>query len=78
MLKDIKDEENAALRRAEAEVDTVEESLVSLLAAQNSPEHDPSASPGQTGDDHENPNGDSFETGTVAEGLSPRDLNDVQ
>eukprot|EP00971_Amphidinium_carterae_P136482 2704231-Amphidinium_carterae.1 len=44
MLKDIKDEENAALRRAEAAVDSVE---ASLLTAQNAPDLNPATSHSQ-------------------------------
>eukprot|EP00971_Amphidinium_carterae_P023991 473485-Amphidinium_carterae.1 len=69
------DYENAALRRAEAEVDSVE---AALLAAPDAPELSPSTSLSQPRDDHENPLDDSIETGTVAKGLSPRDLNDVR
>eukprot|EP00971_Amphidinium_carterae_P051733 1018429-Amphidinium_carterae.1 len=62
MLKDIKDEEDAALKRAEAKVDTVE---ASLLAAQDAPKLNTLASLGQPKDDHKNPIADSLETGTV-------------
>eukprot|EP00971_Amphidinium_carterae_P105399 2087189-Amphidinium_carterae.1 len=69
MLKDIKEEENAALRSTEAAVDAIDASLLAVQA------------PGPPVNDQENPLDDPLETGTVAEpaeGLSPRDLDDVR
>eukprot|EP00971_Amphidinium_carterae_P241963 4804172-Amphidinium_carterae.1 len=59
MLKDFKDEEDAALRSTEA---VNEANAASVLTPQ----------------DQEPPLDDPLETGTVAEGLSPRDLDDVR
>eukprot|EP00971_Amphidinium_carterae_P228875 4540327-Amphidinium_carterae.1 len=74
MLRDIKEEEDALRRRAEATFDEVEESL---HPTPHSSDQGISAAPDQLQDKPENPIGDSVETATVAEGLSPRDLNDI-
>eukprot|EP00971_Amphidinium_carterae_P015013 296698-Amphidinium_carterae.1 len=66
MLKDLKEEEEAALRSAEATTDAADAALIA--ASQQS----------LSVDDQENPVNDPLETGTVAEGLSPRNLDDVQ
>eukprot|EP00971_Amphidinium_carterae_P080833 1599024-Amphidinium_carterae.1 len=64
MLKDIKDEEDAALRSTEA---VNEANAASLPEPQD--QEPPLA-------DQERPLGDPLEIGTVADGLSPRDLDD--
>eukprot|EP00971_Amphidinium_carterae_P104973 2078712-Amphidinium_carterae.1 len=71
MLQDRKDEANANLRCVEAAVDAVD----LLVASQNLLGHDPIDASALNA---ESVLGDSIETATVAEGVSPRNLDDVQ
>eukprot|EP00971_Amphidinium_carterae_P213434 4235779-Amphidinium_carterae.2 len=75
MLKDIEEEKEAIRLRAEAGVDAVEESL---RAAEIASGQITAVSLSQLEEASENPTGDSVETGTVTDWLSPRDLDDVR